>query len=219
MFFSFRPFAQSVLSVALLGAPLVPPALAESPSGEARFEIHREAGEAPLPGVQPRPGESEAELNRRLLESFGKQPYGPPESAAQRARRDELHERLTREAREELLFNLEARSMKRALEGAEAEVDPALIPSRRFVTLSRTLKVPQMLRDRLEEEVQQGRLSPYDLYDAEQGFFDPTRRDLEWNEHSGPVHYGRSLPSRAIVQDLLTYQNYLRAQRYAKYYE
>lgn len=190
--------------------------------GEGIIEFHIEGadnGES-LPGVQPRPGETEEELNRRLLESFGDHPYGEPESEEAAERREEKRQRIARQAREELLFELEARALKRSIDEREDEIDPALIPSRRFVELSRTLKTPQLLRDHLEREVQQGELSPYDLLDAERGLFDATRREEFIDpRYGGHGYYGRPLPSRDIVEDLLTYQSYLRAQRYAEYYE
>lgn len=189
------------------------------PEGILTFEIEGAETSDPLPGVQPRPGETEKELNRRLLESFGEAPYGKPESDAELERRQAMRDRIARQAREELLFELEARALKRSLDEGERDLDPALIPSRRFVELSRTLKTPQLLRDHLERQVQQGRLSPYDLLDAERGFFDATRREEFHDSRYGYGHYGRPLPSRSIVDDLLDYQGYLRAQRYAEYYE
>lgn len=168
-----------------------------------------------MPGIQPRPGETEAELNQRLLQSFGDAPYGKAESPEVRARKDAERERLARQAREELLFKLEARVLKRSAEQSEPEI-PGLVPSRRFLELSQTLKNPQLLRDDLEEEVQQGRLSPYDLLDAERGLFDPTRREIVPDPYDGSVTFSRSLPSQPLIEDLLTYQNYIRAARYAR---
>lgn len=187
--------------------------------GIITFEIEGAESDDALPGVQPRPGETEEELNRRLLESFGEAPYGKPAPDAEYERREARRERIARQAREELLFELEARALKRSLDEAEPEPDPALIPSRRFVELSRTLKNPQLLRDDLERQVQEGELSPYDLLDAERGLFDATRREGFIDPRYGFGHYGRPLPSRSIVEDLLDYQGYLRAQRYAEFYE
>jgi hypothetical protein len=203
----------SILTLLPLAVPADSPVL--------RLEVEGATGpdRGILPGVHPRAGETEAELNRRLLESFGPHPYGVPESPESLARREAAEARRIQESREALLFRLEARALKRAAESPEADI-PALIPSRRFVGLSRTLKNPQLLRDSLESRVQRGELSPYDLLDAEQGLFDPTRNEIGYDPDfagfSGGRTSGRPLPSPSIVRDLLDYQTYIRAERFAR---
>ena len=108
--------------VAILAAAFAPAQLAaaepekNAAEGIITFQIEgAEPGDS-VRGIQPAPGETEAELNKRLLESFGEKPYGTPESSTERARRQEMRDRITREAREELLFKLEARALKRSIE-------------------------------------------------------------------------------------------------------
>jgi hypothetical protein len=169
-----------------------------------------------MPGIQPGPGESEADLNRRLLESFGPHPFGQPESPKVITSREEAEERRVRQAREELLFRLEARALKRAGEPSSSEIR-GLTPSSRFLALSRTLKNPELLRDRLESRVQRGELSPLDLLDAERGLFDATRNEFGYDPSFGNAYTpGRPLPSPSIVRELLEYQTHIRAERYAR---
>lgn len=214
-----RPLLSRTLALACLLAPLFPVAAAEDPSGIIKLEIHDASTSvsASTRGERALPGESEAELNARLLREFGPHPYGKRESAETVARREEARERIAREAREDLLFQLQARALKRSVEDESPDIR-ALIPSRRFADLSLTIKNPQLLRDQLERRVQEGDLSPYDLLDAEQGLFDPTRREYVADPLGYPGYYGRPLPDDGVIQELLTYQNYLRAERYARYY-
>ncbi len=218
----FHPSSRAFLPSLLIGMGIFassPAAFADETEGIVKFEIEAsEDGEA-LPGARAKNGETQHDLNQRLLESFGEKPFGNVGPDSDEARREAMRERIARNAREELLFELEARALKRSIKDREDEFDAALIPSRRFVELSRSLKNPQLLRDELERRVQQGELSPYDLLDAERGLFDATRREQGFDTPYGYGHYGRPLPSRSTVSDLLTYQSYLRAERYAQAYE
>jgi hypothetical protein len=201
-------------AILMLGFCAWAPSVGRAESPVFRLEVEGAADD--MPGIQPRPGESEAELNRRLLESFGPHPYGKPDPPEIAERREAIEARRIEKSRQDLLFRLEARALRRAGGSDDAPI-PGLLPSRRFVSLSRTLKNPELLRDSLERRVQGGELSPYDLLDAEQGLFDATREEFVYDPILGFGYAsGRRLPQRSIVRELLEYQTYIRAERYAR---
>ena len=91
------------------------------------------------------------------MREFGANPYGLPDSpelrAEKEARRAELRAKIDREL-EEILLSRQERAAERR---RRAEIDE-ILPSRRSMQLSRTLKVPEMLRSRLERRVRRGEL-------------------------------------------------------------
>lgn len=149
-------------------------------SAQQQFIIE---GEEPYPyGIQPQTGETQAELNQRLLRSFGEHPYGKPQPKVAE-RRAERKREIRQKAAEELRELQIARAEREARWRLEDFVEGA-VPSRRSLVLDSAHKNKQMIRDMLEIKLRRDEIDVAELEAAAMGLYDS---DLVWGINAPPV--------------------------------
>ena len=163
------------------------------------------------PGLMPAEGETSAELNSRLLADFGVHPYGKAPAAEEAERiawsREQGMERARIQARRVAVVKAERAA------SAEVLAFAGEFPSRRSLQLSRTIRNPQLVRDRLERLVREGRVRPQDVTDAENGVFDWRRRVPVYADRGGVYYASDSQLDKGDIRLLEKYQRYLRTER------